>query len=175
MNLSRSESRRRLQPWSRGRIGFVGALLLVLVVSIFVVYVRSMDAGYREEEGRAIAVAKSEGGLAEIEETVLHTWVEPIWIVRGKDKEGQEWIVWERKDGIVKEKAEDGLDEKRVRARFDSDRPDADVIRVLPGWFMDRPVWEIRYKKIPKSQLQSIDFYSFKEGTLLKTYDLPGY
>jgi uncharacterized protein YpmB len=174
MNMSRTESRRRLPELSFARWIFLGVLFFVLLAAAAVLYLRSADSGYRGEESLAIKLAKSQGGLTEIDQAVLYTWNEPLWIVLGKDKDQQEWILWERKEGIVKEKLSDGFSESRIRERFASERPSAVPVRVLPGWFANQPVWEIRYRKTPRSNQQSIEFYSFKDGTLIKTYDLPG-
>jgi uncharacterized protein YpmB len=174
MSLSRSESRRRLTTGSLAKWLLMSALLLILAFSLLLYYIRSVDSGYRGEENRAIALAKTEGGLVKIDETVLYTWEEPVWVVRGKDQNGEAWFLWERSDGLVKERLSDGYDESRIRERFAADRPSARVIRVLPGWFKGGPVWEIRYSKAPRSGQQAVDFYSFKDGSLVKTYELPG-
>jgi uncharacterized protein YpmB len=174
MILSRSESRRRLPALSLIRWLFLATLILLMLASFLVLYIRSVDADYRGGENRALALAKVQGGLTEIGEIVLYTWDEPIWIVRGRDHDNVEWILWERNDGIVKEKVSEGYSEPRIRERFAADRPAADPVRVLPGWFAGQPVWEIRYIRAPLSRQQSIDFYSFKDGTVLKTYVLPG-
>ncbi|MBW5446596.1 hypothetical protein GE107_11045 [Cohnella sp. CFH 77786] len=174
MSLSRTESHRRLPALSMGRILFAGVSFFVLLAVAAVLHVRSADAGYRADENRAIQAAITEGGLAQVDRAVWHIWDESVWVVMGKDKDGQEWILWERKDGIVKEKLSDGFSESRIREHFASERPSAVPIRVLPGWFANRPVWEIRYRKTPRTAQQGIDFYSFKDGTLIKSYDLPG-
>jgi uncharacterized protein YpmB len=174
MSLSRSESRRRLPDLTRRRWVAAAVMFVVVVVACLVLYLRAMNAGYRAEETVGVNVAKTQAGLVEIDQSVFYTWQESMWIVRGKDKDGQAWVVWERKDGLVKMKLSEGFPEARMRERFAADRPAARAVRVLPGWFSGSPVWEIRYDKGDKSGQQAIDFYSFKDGSLLKTYELPG-
>ncbi|WP_276351545.1 DUF5590 domain-containing protein [Cohnella caldifontis] len=174
MTPSRTESRRRLPGMTLSRWLAAFVTLVVLAVLGVVLYVRSADAGYRGEERNAVRLAESQAGLTEIESAVSYTWNETLWVVLGKDRDGVEWFVWEREGGIEKMKLSDGYSEARIRERFAIDRPSARVIRILPGWAFDQPIWEIRYKKAPRADQQSIDFYSFRDGTLLKTYDLPG-
>ena len=174
MSLSRSENRRRLPALSLGRWIFAGFLLLLALAVSAVLFIRSEDAGYRRDENRAIQLAKNQGGLTEVERAELYTWNETLWIVIGKDANNESWIIWERNDGLVKKKLSEGFSESRIRERFASERPSADPIRVLPGWFSGQPVWEIRYYKTRSTRQQGIDFYSFQDGTLLQTYDLPG-
>lgn len=173
MNLSRTESRRRLPVMTPARWAAAAVTILVAAVMSAVLYFRGVDAEYREEEERAIRLAIEQGGLVQADRAVSYTWDETMWIVIGKDQEGQDWIVWERADGLEKRKISDGYSEARIRERFAAERPSARPIRVLPGWFEGRPVWEIRYERTPGSDQQGIDFYSFEDGTLLQTYDLP--
>lgn len=175
MSLSRAESRQRPRSGAFLRWGVAVVLCVICASFVSVLFVRSADTDYRNEENQAIRLAMAQGGLTEVDRAALHTWSEPVWVVTGRDQDGQEWMLWERKDGIVKEKTADGFTESRIRERFDSDRPSAVMLRMLPGWFADQPVWEFRYEKAPKSGRQAIDFYSFKDGKLLQTYDLPSY
>ena len=174
MSLSRAEERKR-PPIMTGRrwtlliLGF-----LVFVIVIFVIYVQSAGAGYRNEKDDAIRLAKKEAGIAKTTDAVKHVWDESVWVVTGKDADGVKWIVWERQAGIVKEKEDDGLNEAAAKRRFAEEHPGQQIVRVLPGWFENQPAWEIRYVSDPESERQAIDFYAFKDGTKLKTYDLPG-
>ncbi|CAI6081040.1 DUF5590 domain-containing protein [Cohnella sp. JJ-181] len=174
MTPSRISERRRHSAWTGWRLTLVIAGFLVFVAVVFAVFVRSADADYRGEERSAIARAKQEAGLTEIEGASKHVWEESVWVVRGKDAAATEWFVWLREDGSVKEKAEDGLDEAAAAARFQADHPGKKIVRQLPGWFAGQPAWEIRYIDDPASKRQAILFYSFKDGSQLKTYSLIG-
>jgi uncharacterized protein YpmB len=174
MTPSRTESRRRLPFMSFSRWLAAIASLIVLAALAVVLYVRSAEAGYRAEERAAVRLAEAQAGLTEIERVETYTWSETLWVVQGKDREGTDWFVWEREGGIEKMKLSEGWSEDRIREQFAASRPSATVIRVLPGWAFDQPVWEIRYKRTPDASRQCIDFYSFRDGTLMKTYDLAG-
>jgi uncharacterized protein YpmB len=176
MSRSRMESRGRLSSMSMGRWIFVIVGFLLFCAVLLVIVVRSVNAGYRAEEQQAIAVAETNVGLTRIEGAVQYTWEEPVWVVRGRDREKQTWIVWERKDGLVKEKESDNYSEKQIRDRFAAEHPTAKATRVVPGWFNNQPVWEFRYEdQADGNGRPCIAFYAFKDGTLLKTYVLPGY
>jgi uncharacterized protein YpmB len=155
---------------------FVFAGFVLFVAVLFVLFVRSVNADYRAEENRAIALAKTQGGLVRVDAAVQYTWEEPVWVVRGRDRNKHTWIVWERRDGLVKEQESLNYPESQMRERFAAERPTAKPLRVVPGWFRSKPVWEIRYEdRASTSGGQAIAFYSFKDGTLLTTYELPGY
>jgi uncharacterized protein YpmB len=176
MSPSRAESRSRLASMSIGRWIFVIAGFLLFLAVLFMIYIRSVDSGYRGEQKRAMALAQSQAGLTRIDGAVQYTWEETVWVVRGRDRDKQSWIVWERKDGLVKEKESDNFSMTQMRDRFAAEHPSAKSIRILPGWFNNQPVWEIRYDdRASSTRHPSISFYSFKDGSLLNTYVLPGY
>ncbi len=174
MSLSRTESRRRMPVMSFGRWAAFGIGVLLLAAFVAVIYVRSADAEYRSEEKRAALLAMAQAGLSEVDQVVSYTWDETLWIVFGKNQEGRDMVVWERENGIEAMGLDEGYNEEQIRHRFKSDRPSAKLIRMLPAWFHGEPAWEIRYAVAPGSDLQCIDFYSFRTGRLLKTYTLPG-
>ncbi|WP_217594999.1 DUF5590 domain-containing protein [Cohnella sp. GbtcB17] len=172
MTPSRIAERRRQSPWTGWRLTLIALGFLVFVAVVFVVYVRSADADYRGEERAAAAKAKQEAGLTEVDNVSKHVWDDSVWVVEGKDASDTDWFVWLRKDGVVKEKASEGYDAERIRSRFNADHPGKKIARLLPGWFSEQPAWEIRYFDDPASKRQAIVFYSFKDGSLLRTYNL---
>jgi len=173
MSLSRLErSRSAIPVW---RWVWLAVLFAALVFLSFALYVRSAEADYRAGETKAIQLAKQTAGLKKTEDAVKHVWDDTVWVVIGKDADGNEMFVWELPDGsVVKEMAADGLTEAAMAARFREQSGGKRILRMLPGWFQGQPVWEIRYESDPKTDRQAIDFYAFKDGTKLKTYDLPG-
>jgi len=174
MSLSRSESRSRLRDISLGRWIVAVLLLLAAIAAAFVLYVQAADSDYRNGEQRAAALAIKQGELTEIESVTPYTWEESMWIVQGKDANGEAWMLWERGDGFVKRKLSESRSEAQMLAQFGLQLPAAEPVRIQPGWFGNAPVWEIRYRQSPDTDRQSIGFYSFEEGTLIRTYDLPG-
>lgn len=174
MTPSRISERRRQSAWTGWRLALIIAGFIVFLAVVFAVYVRSADAEYRGEERSAIGRAKQEAGLVKVDRATKHVWEDSVWVVEGKDAANAEWFVWLRKDGVTKEKAGDGLGEAQVRNLFEASRPGKKVVRLLPGWFAGQPAWELRYIDDPAAKRQAILFYSFKDGTELKTYNLIG-
>lgn len=174
MSLSRAEERKRAPVMTARRWTLLILGFLVFVCVVFVLYVKSAGADYQNEKDDAIRLAKKEAGIVKTTDAIKHVWDESVWIVTGKDSDGVKWFVWERQEGIVREKADDGLSEAEVKQKFRQENPGKQIVRVLPGWFENQPAWEIRYVSDPDTERQTIDFYAFKDGTKLKSYDLPG-
>jgi len=171
MSLSRSAGKRSVPRISPGRWFILIAGFVLFAIVCFVLFIRSADSDYRRAEEQAIRIAKTEGGLKDIDETVRHTWDETVWIVSGKDAEGEAWTVFQRQDGIVRLKASEHLSEEQMLEKF-AQSHGGEPIRVMPGWFKDGPAWEIRYWREQGEEHQSLDFYSFTDGAMLKTYVL---
>ncbi len=172
MNLSRSEGQRKMPSLSRTRwIIILTGFILFVVVSL-VLYVRSADSDYRQAENRAIRIAKEQGSLTEVTEAVSHTWDETVWVVTGKDAEDQIWMVWERQDELIRKKVSDNMSQQQMLEKFTGEHAGRTPIRIIPGWFKGQPAWEIRYWTDESKQHQSLDFYSFMDGSVLKTYVL---
>lgn len=172
MTPSRTAARKRPTAWSGWRLAIVIVGFLVFVAVVFALYVRSADGDYRGEQRTAIDRAKREAGLVSVQSASKHVWQESVWVVQGKDASGEDWFVWLRDAGIVKEKASDGLTEERAEAAFAAAHPGKKIVRMLPGWFADQPAWEIRYIDDEETSRQAILFLSFKDGTELKAYNL---
>jgi uncharacterized protein YpmB len=171
MNLSRSEGQRKTPSLSLGRwIVILTGFILFVIVSL-VLFVRSADSEYRAGEKQAIRIAKEQGGLSEISDVVTHTWDETVWVVTGTDSEGETWMIWERQEELVRKKVSENMSEEQMLAKF-SQEHSGSPIRIIPGWFKGQPAWEIRYWSEKEKQHQSLDFYSFEDGRMLKTYVL---
>ncbi|MBB6674092.1 cell wall elongation regulator TseB-like domain-containing protein [Cohnella nanjingensis] len=174
MSLSRTKQRRT--PFlSPVRWVLLVASFLLFVAVCLAIYVRNADSAYRNASHAAMATAKREAGLTSIDEVDKHVWEEIVWVVHGKDQAGVSWFVWERESGgVVKEQASAGVGRKEIENRFETGHPGKPIVRLLPGWFANQPAWELRYVDDAELEREAIDFYAFKDGALLGTYDLPG-
>ncbi|RED58734.1 hypothetical protein [Cohnella phaseoli] len=171
MNMSRSEGKRVLPSFTLGRWLFIiSGFILFLIVS-FVLYVRSADSDYRRAENEAIRIGKAQGELVNVFEAVRHTWQGNVWIVTGEDAGGERWTVFELENEIVRKKASENLTEEQMLAKFAAAHT-GKPIRIMPAWFNGQPAWEIRYRNEGDERLQSLDFYSFEDGSLIRTYVL---
>lgn len=173
MSLSRSETLRRIPRISWVRWMIVIAGFVVFVIVSFVLYIRAADSDYRSAENRAIAYAKQQAGLVGIDAVDLHAWEEKVWIVTGEDADGEQWMVWERQSEYVKLKVSENVSEARMIAMFAEAHGGEKPNRILPAWFQGSPAWEIRYWSETGGRHEAIDFYAFKDGARLKTYELP--
>jgi len=171
MSLGRGESRRNVPTLTPGKWAILIAGFVVFAIVCAVLFVRSADADFRRAENQAIRLAKAQGGLTGIDEATTHTWNETVWVVSGKDAEGTEWMVFERSGEIVREKASELLSKQQMLDKFAAIH-EGSPIRMLPGWFEGKPAWEIRYWNEKSRKHQSLDFYSMKDGAMLKTYVL---
>lgn len=173
MSLSRTESFRRLPRVSRLKWLIVGAGFIAFVIVSFVLYIRSADSEYRLAERKAINMAIQQGGLVDADNATIHTWDETVWVVEGTDASGEKWMIWVRAEELVKLKVSDNVSESQMLSRFAETHDGKSPVRMLPGWFQDQPAWEVRYWSEIGKRHQAIDFYAFKDGSKLKTYELP--
>ncbi len=169
MNGSRSEGKRMLPSLTLGRWLVIVAGFVVFVVVSFVLYVRSADSDYRRAENQAIRIAKEQGELVKVFEAVSHTWQETVWIVTGEDAAGERWTVFELNSEIVRKKASENMTEQQMLDKFAASHT-GKPLRVMPAWFNGQPAWEIRYWNESSGDRQSLDFYSFEDGSLIRTY-----
>jgi uncharacterized protein YpmB len=173
MNLSRSQNLRRIPSISRTRWLVLLCGFALFVIVCFVLFIRSADSNHRDAEIKAMRIAKQYVDFSHIDYAVTHSWDETVWVVKGKDSQGEQWMVFERKEEVVKLKLSENTSEKQIRQHFSDEHAGLKPIRVLPGWFQGQPVWEIRYWSQNGSKHQAYDFYSLKDGARIKTYDLP--
>ncbi|RKP57016.1 hypothetical protein D7Z26_03240 [Cohnella endophytica] len=167
----RSGGPKKLPSLSLVKWIFLVTGFVAFVLVSFFLYVRSSDSEYRNAENNAIRIAKEQGGLTSISDAASHTWDETVWVVSGKDADGEPWMIFERANEIVREKMSENLSRKQMLAQFGLEH-EGTPIRIIPGWFKDAPAWEIRYWTGTDKQRQSLDFYSLENGTLLKTFVL---
>ncbi|MFC4598052.1 DUF5590 domain-containing protein [Cohnella hongkongensis] len=171
MNMSRSEGKRALPSLSPGRWLILIAGFLLFVAVSFVLYVRSADSDYRRGEQQAIRAAKEQGELVRVDEVYRHTWQDTVWIVRGEDAGGEAWTLFLLQEEIVRKKASENMTEQQMRAKF-AEAHSAEPIRMMPAWFNGQAAWEIRYRDAGDEERQSLEFYSFENGSLIRTYVL---
>lgn len=175
MNLSRRDLRRKEPVVTWKFWVWLAAVLLLSSLALVVWLVRQAGSDYAMEEREAVRRVMREAGLVSVEWAFLHVWDDRVWVVLGTDGEGVRWMVWETPDGYVREREADLVSEAELRAMIRNDDPERRILRIVPGWFQGEPVWEVRYYRTgPDEDRQAIDFYSARDGTKRKTYDLPG-
>ncbi|MFB9275230.1 DUF5590 domain-containing protein [Cohnella cellulosilytica] len=171
MNRGRSEGKRVLPSLTPGRWLVIVAGFVVFVAVSFVLFISSADSEYRKAENQAIRVAKEQGELVKVLDSDRHTWQETVWIVTGEDAGGEQWTVFELENEVVRKKASENLNERQMLDKFAAAHT-GKPIRIMPAWFNGQPAWEIRYWNESSEDRQSLDFYSFEDGSLIRTYVL---
>jgi uncharacterized protein YpmB len=157
------------------RIFVIGSIavfsLLIFGLSQFF---QTIQAGAWSEESLAVETAYEKTIMTKATKVDTFVSTQTYKIVYGEDAIGQKLIVWIGGSEIHTEYVSDGLKEKELRAQFALKEPTANLMRILPGKFNEKYVWELYYKKPGKSGKQTYyyDYIDFKDGALLDTYNL---
>jgi uncharacterized protein YpmB len=137
-------------------------------------FFQTIQAGAWSEESQAVATAYEKSIMTKAVKVDTFVSTQTYKIVYGEDAIGQKLIVWIGDSEIHTEYVSDGLKDKDLRTKFALKEPTANLLRILPGKFNDKYVWELYYSKPGKSGKQSYyyDYIDFNDGTLLDTYNL---
>ncbi|MBW7473401.1 DUF5590 domain-containing protein [Paenibacillus oenotherae] len=171
----RAKSRKResrMTPLKWTLLAAAAILILLIAANGYYRYVQSPSW---EEERAAEKQARETAGFTETIDSHKFVWDETVWVVEGKDKDGDEAYAWLREgsEPIVL-KAREGLTEEAMEERFLQSRPDADLERLTLGSLNGEPVWEaFYYRKLDGKGNYYYDFYRFGDGSAVTTYTLP--
>jgi uncharacterized protein YpmB len=137
-------------------------------------FFQTVQAGAWSEERQAVETAYQKTIMTKASKVDTFVGTKEYKIVYGEDAIGQQLIVWLGTSDIHTEYTADGLQAKDLQMQFAKKEPTAQLLRILPGKMNDKYVWELFYKK--QNAAGKINYYydylTFKEGTLLDTYDL---
>jgi uncharacterized protein YpmB len=152
-----------------GSIVVIGLLLFGLSQ-----FFQTIQAGAWSEESQAVDTAYKKTIMAKATKVETFINAQTYKIVYGEDAIGQKLIVWISDSEIHTEYVSDGLKDKDLRTKFAQKEPTAQLLRILPGKFKDKFVWELYYKKpgVSGRQTYYYDYITFKDGVLLDTYNL---
>ncbi|MFC5650769.1 DUF5590 domain-containing protein [Paenibacillus solisilvae] len=157
-----------------GRILLVSAMAVIVILIALNVYYRSVQAPVWKEERAAEAQALKVTDLKEATDSEKFVWEEPVWIVKGKDKDGEDAYVWLKKDNPILLKAKDGLSKADMKQKFLESKPDADIHDINVGMLGGVPVYQIYYdRKQASITSYYYEFYKFQDGAFIITYKLP--
>lgn len=150
-----------------GVIAFAG-LLVYLHAEL-----RSIQRPVWQAEQQAEKQAREQGGLVEVASAEKYVWDEPLWIANGRDAEGKEQYVWLfAKAPVHKEEAAGSASKTSISNAVQQRHPGADIIRVRPGWYQGKPVWEARYSLQADQKRYYYEFYQFVNGAYITTFSL---
>jgi len=148
-------------------------ILLILLSGAYLYYTISMQ-DRTSERNAAIAAARTQAQLTEVERADKWVWGENsiFWVVLGTTAAGEEEYVWMKykSDGTPAE-GQNALrtlplagtvTREDMRSRFEAELPDAKLIRLLPGVYSNQYVWQIFYEQ---NDTRYYRFYNLKDGS----------
>ncbi|WP_168119115.1 hypothetical protein [Paenibacillus sp. HB172176] len=155
-------------------------LLLAFLVTVsvwFIFYLRDIQEPQRQEADLVKSWSVNQERLKSIDDVLKHIWEDTTWIVQGENEEGEKVFLFEREQELlVQVKASEALSKEQMEARFKQSKPQAEIVRITPGFYNNAPIWEIYYKQNEGNGgvHAYYAFYSFDlQGSLLQTYILP--
>lgn len=164
--------RRRGLMSRRGWTLWISALVVLLLVYLHAEY-RSFQRPIWAAELQAEKLAQQKAGLKETSSAEKYVWDAPVWVVRGKNAEGQEVIAWlpEKGEPLLLDMAS-SRKEGDIRSIFKQRVPDAHIHHVRAGMIGGQPVWEVFYTRKQGQTRYYYDFYQYQSGEYMTTYSL---
>lgn len=162
-------------------------LLTVLVVlsllsGAYLYYTLSMQ-GRTAERSAAIASARAQGQLTEVEHADKWVWGENsiFWVIQGTTAAGEEQYVWlkyteegtpaEGENAFRMMPVAGTVTREDLWNRAEAELPDAKLIRILPGVYQNQYVWQLFYEQ---GDTHYYRFYNLKDGSVIgEAFDLP--
>ncbi|CAM4290144.1 hypothetical protein HMSSN036_53060 [Paenibacillus macerans] len=148
--------------------------LLILVIVLFALhrfYIYVLQDTWASENA-VIEQAKQETDLVQGDKVWKSVWDDVCWVVQGKDGSGREMMVWLREghEPVVRLLSE-GVSETRVRTIINESLPGITIVRLVPGIYNERLVWQLFYKQKDHHYYR---FYDFGTGEALNdVFTLP--
>jgi uncharacterized protein YpmB len=156
------------------KIVLIGVIVLALLLFGLSQFFQTVQAGAWSEERQAAETAYQKTIMIKASKVDTFVGTTEYKIVYGEDAIGQKLIVWLGTNDIHTEYTADGLKDKDLQMQFAKKEPNAKLLRILPAKMNDKYVWELFYNKPNKAGKINYyyDYLTFKEGTVLDTYDL---
>ncbi|QDH19478.1 DUF5590 domain-containing protein [Saccharibacillus brassicae] len=157
-------------------------VVLILLAGAYLYYMLSMQ-GRTDERNAAIASARTQGQLTEIERADKWVWGENsiFWVVQGTTASGEEQYVWLKytpegtpaagENAFRSMPVAGTITREDMWDRAEAQLPDAKLIRMLPGVYGNQYVWQVFYEQ---QDTHYYRFYSLKDGSAVgEAFDLP--
>lgn len=121
---------------------------------------------------RVMAIEAAE--LTHVENVYKHVWDQVCWIVEGVNQNEESVFAFLNEEELLYTiHAEDSISKEALRNSFKTDHPNSEIVRISPGLMNNKPVWEIYYHRGVSAAHSYLEFYTFKDGKLVDTYQLP--
>jgi uncharacterized protein YpmB len=117
--------------------------------------------------------AQKAAGLVSIKAATKFVWDETYWVVEGTDRDNIPVFVWVNDQGANVIKIDEAVSRADIKGTFKKAKPDADIVRIQPGKMGGVEVWEIFYSRNEPGKHYYYDFYGFRDGRYIQTFNLP--
>ncbi|SDR79434.1 Uncharacterized protein YpmB [Paenibacillaceae bacterium GAS479] len=168
-------ARGRSPRWYFNRRGWTIWGIVAFLALLFLMHaeLRNIQKPVWAGEEQAAAQAKEKAGLVEVESAEKYVWDEPLWVVSGRNDKGNSLVVWLLKDKQPHtEDVAQSAKEATIAQTLLTSRTGADIIRIRPGWYQGKPIWEAHYSLQKEQKRYYYDFYEFVSGKFIATYSL---
>lgn len=169
-------STKRRQPFLSWKKSLLLLLAFVITVGVWIIfYLRDINQPRKHEEAVVMEWSINQQ-LKKIDDVYKHIWDETTWIVQGANQDDEQVYLFERDQALLLEvQASDVLSKDQMKSEFKQSNPDAEILRMKPGIYKNKPVWEVYYKQNDQNgEHAHYDFYSFDlQGNLLESYIIP--
>lgn len=161
---SRREVQRRQSHGSQVRFWRNVILIIVILILAFFAVYGIANHPRAVAKSQAIKLAKQYGGLKSTSGFYIYNRDETYYSVSGKNSKGQNiLVIVPQKGGSLRvEKMASGLSATAVRQMTQQNKHPKRILKVAPGVFNNRVVWEVTYRN-RQGQL-CYDLISFKTG-----------
>ncbi|MCQ6557991.1 cell wall elongation regulator TseB-like domain-containing protein [Paenibacillus mendelii] len=179
----RATRRKRPSSMTPARIAAVVIASLIVLLIGANGYYRYVQAPLWNVQTKVEAQAMKAAALKETSDSYTYVWDETVWIVEGKDEQGDDVYVWLNEEqaeqtDITKQpvirKVKEGFTKDQLKEKLLSSKPDADLEHIKLGWKDGQPVWELFYSRDQSgTNFYYYDFYRYSDGGYIITYSLP--
>ena len=155
----------RFKPLLKTAIWTLVSLVIIYIICFIIFMIGTHPL--RQQSKNVSELALSKTPITKVEETYHISQNKVSNSVKGTDKKGQTYyfVYLSNSKKAYLYKANEGITENHVKALFNSKHPGHDNLKVEFGWYQNKPVWEISYKKANGNYGYAI--YSFKTGKQL--------
>ncbi|MFD2612060.1 cell wall elongation regulator TseB-like domain-containing protein [Paenibacillus gansuensis] len=150
----------------------LGIILAAVALNRFYYYIQ-LDHWTAQQ--KAVQAAKKGAGITQVDRIDSYVWDEAYYVVTGKNKDGEQLLVWMREDGsrLEWELASHGSNRQQIRNLVEGRSPGAAILRIQPGKMKGAYVWEVFYKYNDGSgERYFYDFYQWKDAKYIVTYKM---
>ncbi|MBT2733332.1 DUF5590 domain-containing protein [Bacillus sp. ISL-7] len=146
---------------------FIVIFIVVIFGLLIKVYFTSVDP-VKAAEKKAVALAKKEISIKEVEDFHIYNGIETVNVIEGKSNNGEKIIVWipEKSKKVYVKKAKDGLSKEEAIQKLLQEKSPKKVISVRLGMEKNIPLWEIYYRS--NNNLINYYYVHFETGEWLK-------